>query len=79
MGSLGGTRTAPICGRAAASRKGKRELSAPAEADLSPTPSLVYGNLTLSFQSGFPREVASGHLDVLARTRVNRAIQPRRI
>lgn len=35
-----------------------------------PLPTLVYGNLTLSFQSSFPREVAQGHLDVLTRTRV---------
>lgn len=49
--------------------EGRRELSALAETDSSPTPSLVYGNLTLSFQSAFPREVAQGHLDVLTRTR----------
>lgn len=35
-----------------------------------PALSLVYGNITLSFQCGFPREVAQGHLDVLSRNRV---------
>jgi hypothetical protein len=35
-----------------------------------PALSLVYGNLALSFQCGFPREVARGHLAVLSRSRV---------
>lgn len=60
--------TAQMCGRAAARRREGDICSC--SGSLGPAPSLVYGNLTLSFQSGFPREVAQGHLDVLTKARV---------